>query len=80
VASRPARLIARGRLSTALRSVRTLMLSMHGNEQYFFSALQAGANDCVLKSGADEDLVRACRAAMRAEPLLYAGAGQRPRA
>ena len=53
--------------------VRTLMLSMHDNEQYFFSALQAGANGYVLKSAADEDLVAACRAAMRGESFLYAG-------
>ena len=54
-------------------SVRTLMLSMHDNEQYFFSALHAGACGYVLKSAADEDLVAACRAAMRDEPFLYAG-------
>jgi len=54
-------------------SVRTLMLSMHDNEQYFFAALQAGACGYVLKSVADEDLVAACRAAMRGESFLYAG-------
>ena len=54
-------------------SVRTLMLSMHDNEQYFFSALQAGACGYVLKSAADEDLVAACRAAMCGESFLYAG-------
>ncbi|HET8718251.1 MAG TPA: response regulator transcription factor [Nocardioidaceae bacterium] len=54
-------------------SVRTLMLSMHDNEQYFFSALQAGASGYVLKSAADEDLVAAVRAVMRGEPFLYAG-------
>lgn len=52
---------------------KVLMLSMHENEQYFFSALQAGASGYVLKSAADEDLVAACRAAMRGEPFLYAG-------
>jgi DNA-binding NarL/FixJ family response regulator len=54
-------------------TVRTLMLSMHDNEQYFFSALQAGACGYVLKSAADEDLVGACRAALRGESFLYAG-------
>ncbi len=54
-------------------AVRILMLSMHDNEQYFFSALQAGACGYVLKSAADEDLVDACRAAVRGEPFLYAG-------
>ena len=50
-----------------------LMLSMHDNEQYFFSALKAGACGYVLKSAADEDLVSACRAAVRGESFLYAG-------
>lgn len=52
---------------------KVLMLSMHENEQYFFSALRAGASGYVLKSAADEDLVEACRAAVRGEPFLYAG-------
>ena len=54
-------------------SVRVLMLSMHADEQYFFSALQAGACGYVLKAAADEDLVGACRAAVRGEPFIYAG-------
>lgn len=54
-------------------SVQMLMLSMHDNEEYFFSALQAGASGYVLKSAADEDLVSACRTAIRDEPFLYAG-------
>ena len=53
---------------------RILMLSMHDNEQYFFEALKAGACGYVLKSVADEDLVDACRAAMRGETFLYPGA------
>ena len=60
-------------ISRRASTVRTLMLSMHDNEQYFFSALQAGACGYVLKSAADEDLVAACRAAMRGESFLYAG-------
>lgn len=54
--------------------VRVLMLTMHDNEQYFFRALKAGASGYVLKSGADRDLVAACRAAVRDEPFLYPGA------
>ena len=54
--------------------VRTLILSMHDNEQYLFAALKAGASGYVLKSAADRDLVEACRAALRGEPFLYAGA------
>jgi DNA-binding NarL/FixJ family response regulator len=56
------------------RPPKTLMLSMHDNEQYFFSALQAGASGYVLKSVADEDLVKACRVAMRGEAFVYPGA------
>ncbi|MFH8798259.1 response regulator [Streptomyces sp. NPDC017936] len=60
---------------TALKpGLRVLMLTMHDNEQYFFQALKAGACGYVLKSVADRDLVAACRAAMRDEPFLYAGA------
>ncbi|HEU0286958.1 MAG TPA: response regulator transcription factor [Nocardioidaceae bacterium] len=60
-------------ISRRAPDIRILMLSMHDNEQYFFSALQAGASGYVLKSAADEDLVAAVRAAMRGEPFLYAG-------
>jgi DNA-binding NarL/FixJ family response regulator len=51
--------------------LRTLMLSMHDNEQYFFEALKAGACGYVLKTAANRDLVEACRACMRGEAFLY---------
>jgi RNA polymerase sigma factor (sigma-70 family) len=51
--------------------LRTLMLSMHENEQYFLEAVRSGASGYVLKSAVDRDLVEACRAAMRGEPFLY---------
>ncbi|MFV9458887.1 MULTISPECIES: response regulator [Rhodococcus] len=54
--------------------VRILILSMYDNEQYFFEALKAGASGYVLKSVADRDLLEACRATLRGEPFLYAGA------
>jgi DNA-binding NarL/FixJ family response regulator len=54
-----------------------LMLSMHDSEQYLFEALKAGASGYVLKSGADRDLVEACRASLRGEPFLYPGAVSR---
>jgi len=57
--------------------LRILMLSMHDYEQYLFEALKAGASGYVLKSGADRDLVEACRAAMRGEPFLYPAAVSR---
>ena len=51
--------------------VRTLMLSMHDNEQYLFEALRVGASGYVLKAAADHDLIEACRAAMRGEAFIY---------
>jgi DNA-binding NarL/FixJ family response regulator len=51
--------------------VRTLMLSMHDDEQFLFEALRAGASGYVLKSAVDRDLVDACRATMRGESFLY---------
>jgi DNA-binding NarL/FixJ family response regulator len=54
--------------------LRILMLSMHENEQFLFEALRAGASGYVLKTAADRDLVQACRATMRGETFLYAGA------
>jgi DNA-binding NarL/FixJ family response regulator len=54
--------------------LRTLILSMHESERYFFEALRAGASGYVLKSVADRDLVEACRATMRGESFLYPGA------
>jgi DNA-binding NarL/FixJ family response regulator len=65
---------AASRIAQAKPEVRTLMLSMHDNERYFFEALRAGASGYVLKSVADRDLVEACRATMRGEPFIYAGA------
>jgi DNA-binding NarL/FixJ family response regulator len=54
--------------------LRVLMLSMHDSEQFLFEALKAGASGYVLKSGADTDIVDACRAAMRGDSFLYPSA------
>lgn len=54
--------------------LRVLILSMYDNEQFLFEALKAGASGYVLKSGADDDIVEACRAAMRGQPFLYPSA------
>ena len=54
--------------------LRLLMLSMYDNEQFLFEALKAGASGYVLKSGADDDIVDACRAAMRGQSFLYPSA------
>ncbi len=52
-------------------NLRTLILSMHDNEQFFFEALRAGASGYVLKTAAHEDLIDACRATLRGQPFLY---------
>jgi DNA-binding NarL/FixJ family response regulator len=67
---------AAAELSRRRPELRTLILSMHDNEQYFFEALKAGASGYVLKTAANRDLIEACRAAMRGEPFLYPAAVQ----
>ena len=54
--------------------LRIVMLSMHDSEQFLFEALKAGASGYVLKSGADNDIVDAVRAAMRGDSFLYPSA------
>jgi DNA-binding NarL/FixJ family response regulator len=54
-------------------TLKILMLSMHDNEQFLYEALQTGASGYVLKSLADRDVVRACRAVVRGEQFLYPG-------
>jgi DNA-binding NarL/FixJ family response regulator len=54
--------------------LKTLMLSMYDSEQFLFEALKAGASGYVLKSGADDDIVEAVRAAMRGDSYLYPSA------
>jgi DNA-binding NarL/FixJ family response regulator len=61
-------------LSRRRPELRTLILSMYENEQFLFEALKAGASGYVLKSGGDDDIVEACRAAMRGHSFLYPSA------
>ena len=68
---------AAAELSRRKPGLAILMLSMHDSEQYLYEALKAGASGYVLKSGADRDLVDACRAALRGEPFLYPAAVRR---
>jgi DNA-binding NarL/FixJ family response regulator len=55
-------------------AMKVLILSMHDNEQFFHEALDAGASGYVLKTGAHEELVAACRAALRGETFRYPAA------
>ena len=50
-----------------------LILSMYDRAQYFFEALAAGAAGYVLKRQADQDIIEACRAALRGQPFIYPG-------
>ena len=61
-------------LSRRRPELRILILSMYDNEQFLFEALRVGASGYVLKSGADDDIVEACRAAMRGQSFLYPSA------
>jgi DNA-binding NarL/FixJ family response regulator len=61
-------------LSRRRPELRLLILSMYDNEQFLFEALKAGASGYVLKSGADDEIVEACRAAMRGQSFLYPSA------
>ena len=54
--------------------IKIVMLSMYDSEQFLFEALKAGASGYVLKSGADTDIVEACRLAMRGDSYLYPSA------
>ena len=63
-------------LSRQRPDVRTLMLSMHDNEQYFYEALKVGAAGYVLKSAANRDLIEGCRAALRGSAFVYPPAAQ----
>jgi len=47
---------------------------MYENEQFLFEALKAGASGYVLKSGAEDDIIDACRAAIRGQSFLYPSA------
>jgi DNA-binding NarL/FixJ family response regulator len=58
-------------LREAHPDLKILMLSMHDNEQYFLEALRLGAGGYVLKSQADNDLIKACRSTMRGESFVY---------
>lgn len=50
---------------------RVLILTMHGTDEYFFSALEAGASGYVLKEAASNDLVNAIESVHRGGMFLY---------
>lgn len=50
---------------------RILILTMHGTDEYFFNALDAGASGYVLKEAASSDLVSAIESVHRGGMFLY---------
>ena len=54
--------------------LRLLILSIYDSEQYLLESLRVGASGYVLKSGADQDIVDACRRTMRGQSFLYPSA------
>ncbi len=50
---------------------RVLILTMHGTDEYFFRALEAGASGYVLKEAASSDLVKAIESVHRGGTFLY---------
>ena len=50
---------------------RVVILSMHDDEQFLVEAIDAGAAGYVLKSAAHEELIDACRGALRGESFAH---------
>lgn len=61
-------------LSLRCSQLPMLILSMYDNDQFLLEALKAGAGGYVLKSGADRDIVTACRAVVAGDCFLYPSA------
>jgi DNA-binding NarL/FixJ family response regulator len=51
--------------------LKSILLTMHSNEQYLCEAVHAGAAGYVLKDAVDEELVDACRLATRGAPFVF---------
>lgn len=51
-------------------SIKVVILSMHGDDQYLLEAVRAGASRYVLKSEGGQSLLRACRSAFAGEPFV----------
>ena len=51
-------------------NLRVIILSMHSDEDYLLSALNAGAKGYLLKESAEGDLVRAIRAVVKGTPFF----------
>ena len=58
------------------KGIKTLVLTMHAEEEYLLAVLEAGGSGYVRKTNADEDLTRAIRAVSRDEVFLYPSAAK----
>ena len=56
--------------------IRIIMLSMHSDEDYLLSALNAGAKGYLLKDSAEEDLVQAIQSVHRGVPFFSPSIGK----
>ncbi|MFO7320221.1 MAG: FAD-dependent oxidoreductase [Chloroflexota bacterium] len=63
-------------ISRRYPQVRTLVLTMHSEEQFIVGAIKAGASGYVLKSAADVELIQAIRQVNAGEPYYYGRAMQ----
>lgn len=70
-------LVATRQLQREMPQARVLVLTMHGGDEYFFRALEAGALGYVLKEAAATDLVAAIQAVARGGIFLYPSLAKR---
>ena len=62
------------RLAQSRPELRVLILSAHDGERYLLDAVDAGVTGYLLKTGAESEVVDACRAVMRGESVYPARA------
>ena len=70
-------LVATRQLHSEMPQARVLVLTMHGGDEYFFRALEAGAMGYVLKEAAATDLVAAIQAVASGGIFLYPSVAKR---
>lgn len=70
-------LTATRRLRQEVPEAKVLILTMHGGDEYFFRALQAGALGYLLKEAAPADVISAIRSVHRGEVFLYPSVAKR---
>jgi DNA-binding NarL/FixJ family response regulator len=57
-------------IQQAAPRTKTVLLTVHADEEYFFEAVRAGIRACVLKTYAIEDLIRAIEEVLRGDVYL----------